>query len=167
MCSAYVLAAATVFPMLSSSWPPPWASASPTQPTVWTDADIVDLFQTCKNWFRMSESDLNTYKLQLQQVEAALTTDPENEVLLPVDYCKRFIGNAKHVSQFCSTHLALSGTAAAKNRPGAGACSHPRSYKCTAWCLSRYISKQKFSDMRAAWIPIERITCSGYCQVAF
>ena len=32
---------------------------------------------------RMSESDLNTYKLQLQQVEAALTTDPENEVLLP------------------------------------------------------------------------------------
>ena len=28
---------------------------------------------------RMSESDLNTYKLQLQQVEAALTTDPENE----------------------------------------------------------------------------------------
>ena len=29
---------------------------------------------------RMSESDLNTYKLQLQQVEAALTTDPENEV---------------------------------------------------------------------------------------
>ena len=28
----------------------------------------------------MSESDLNTYKLQLQQVEAALTTDPENEV---------------------------------------------------------------------------------------
>ena len=32
---------------------------------------------------RMSESDLNTYKLQLQQVEAALTTDPENEVFLP------------------------------------------------------------------------------------
>merc|ERR1712240_924597 len=31
--------------------------------------------------FRMSESDLNTYKLQLQQVEAALTTDPENEEL--------------------------------------------------------------------------------------
>merc|ERR1712004_388989 len=30
---------------------------------------------------RMSESDLNTYKLQLQQVEAALTTDPENEEL--------------------------------------------------------------------------------------
>jgi len=29
----------------------------------------------------MSESDLNTYKLQLQQVEAALTTDPENEEL--------------------------------------------------------------------------------------
>ena len=28
----------------------------------------------------MSESELNTYKLQLQQVEAALTTDPENEV---------------------------------------------------------------------------------------
>ena len=26
----------------------------------------------------MSESDLNTYKLQLQQVEAALTTDPDN-----------------------------------------------------------------------------------------
>ena len=86
---------------------------------------------------RMSESDLNTYKLQLQQVEAALTTDPENEVLLSVYYCKRFIGNAKHVSQFCSTHISLSGTAAAENRPGAGACSHPRSYKCTAWCLSR------------------------------
>ena len=33
---------------------------------------------------RMSESDLNTYKLQLQQVEAALTTDPENEVLSSV-----------------------------------------------------------------------------------
>merc|ERR1712115_279025 len=30
---------------------------------------------------RMSESDLTTYKLQLQQVEAALTTDPENEEL--------------------------------------------------------------------------------------
>ena len=30
----------------------------------------------------MSESDLNTYKLQLQQVEAALTTDPDNEVKL-------------------------------------------------------------------------------------
>lgn len=30
----------------------------------------------------MSESDLNTYKLQLQQVEAALTTDPENEELV-------------------------------------------------------------------------------------
>merc|ERR1711970_1395461 len=30
---------------------------------------------------RMSESDLNTYKLQLQQVEAALTTDPDNEEL--------------------------------------------------------------------------------------
>jgi len=30
----------------------------------------------------MSEADLNTYKLQLQQVEAALTTDPENEELL-------------------------------------------------------------------------------------
>jgi survival-of-motor-neuron-related-splicing factor 30 len=29
----------------------------------------------------MSESDLNTYKLQLQQVEAALTTDPDNEEL--------------------------------------------------------------------------------------
>ena len=28
----------------------------------------------------MSEADLNTYKLQLQQVEAALTTDPDNEV---------------------------------------------------------------------------------------
>ena len=28
----------------------------------------------------MSESELNTYKLQLQQVEAALTTDPENDV---------------------------------------------------------------------------------------
>ena len=28
----------------------------------------------------MSESDLNTYRLQLQQVEAALTTDPDNEV---------------------------------------------------------------------------------------
>ena len=28
----------------------------------------------------MSESELNTYKLQLQQVEAALTTDPDNEV---------------------------------------------------------------------------------------
>lgn len=28
----------------------------------------------------MTESDLNTYRLQLQQVEAALTTDPENEV---------------------------------------------------------------------------------------
>lgn len=28
------------------------------------------------------ESDLNTYNLQLQQVEAALTTDPENEELL-------------------------------------------------------------------------------------
>ena len=35
----------------------------------------------------MSESDLNTYKLQLQQVEAALTTDPENEVgTLKIDY---------------------------------------------------------------------------------
>jgi len=30
----------------------------------------------------MSEADLNTYKLQLQQVEAALTTDPDNEELL-------------------------------------------------------------------------------------
>jgi len=30
----------------------------------------------------MSESELNTYKLQLQQVEAALTTDPENDELL-------------------------------------------------------------------------------------
>ena len=30
----------------------------------------------------MSESDLNTYKMQLQQVEAALTTDPDNEVRL-------------------------------------------------------------------------------------
>jgi len=30
----------------------------------------------------MTESDLNTYKLQLQQVEAALTTDPENEELI-------------------------------------------------------------------------------------
>jgi len=29
----------------------------------------------------MTEADLNTYKLQLQQVEAALTTDPENEEL--------------------------------------------------------------------------------------
>jgi len=29
----------------------------------------------------MSESDLNTYKMQLQQVEAALTTDPDNEEL--------------------------------------------------------------------------------------
>merc|ERR1712106_716449 len=28
-----------------------------------------------------SESDLNTYKMQLQQVEAALTTDPDNEEL--------------------------------------------------------------------------------------
>ena len=28
----------------------------------------------------MSEAELNTYKLQLQQVEAALTTDPDNEV---------------------------------------------------------------------------------------
>ena len=28
----------------------------------------------------MTESDLNTYRLQLQQVEAALTTDPDNEV---------------------------------------------------------------------------------------
>jgi len=30
----------------------------------------------------MTEADLNTYKLQLQQVEAALTTDPENEELI-------------------------------------------------------------------------------------
>jgi len=30
----------------------------------------------------MSEAELNTYKLQLQQVEAALTTDPDNEELL-------------------------------------------------------------------------------------
>jgi len=29
----------------------------------------------------MTESDLNTYRLQLQQVEAALTTDPDNEEL--------------------------------------------------------------------------------------
>jgi len=29
----------------------------------------------------MTEADLNTYKLQLQQVEAALTTDPDNEEL--------------------------------------------------------------------------------------
>ena len=28
----------------------------------------------------MAEEELNTYKLQLQQVEAALTTDPTNEV---------------------------------------------------------------------------------------
>ena len=28
----------------------------------------------------MSDEDLSTYKLQLQQVEAALTTDPTNEV---------------------------------------------------------------------------------------
>ena len=31
----------------------------------------------------MSEAELNTYKLQLQQVEAALTTDPDNEVGVP------------------------------------------------------------------------------------
>jgi len=31
---------------------------------------------------RMSEADVNTYRLQLQQVEAALTTDPDNEELL-------------------------------------------------------------------------------------
>merc|ERR1712079_896613 len=30
----------------------------------------------------MSEADVNTYRLQLQQVEAALTTDPDNEELL-------------------------------------------------------------------------------------
>lgn len=30
----------------------------------------------------MTEADLNTYNLQLQQVEAALTTDPENEELI-------------------------------------------------------------------------------------
>ena len=39
---------------------------------------VVSELQESKS--RMSESDLNTYKLQLQQVEAALTTDPENEV---------------------------------------------------------------------------------------
>merc|ERR1711992_272199 len=39
---------------------------------------ISDLYELI---IRMSESDLNTYKLQLQQVEAALTTDPENEEL--------------------------------------------------------------------------------------
>ena len=32
----------------------------------------------------MSEAELNTYKLQLQQVEAALTTDPDNDVRLPL-----------------------------------------------------------------------------------
>merc|ERR1711953_1102937 len=40
---------------------------------------VVSELQESKS--RMSESDLNTYKLQLQQVEAALTTDPENEEL--------------------------------------------------------------------------------------
>ena len=39
----------------------------------------------------MSESDLNTYKLQLQQVEAALTTDPDNEVCELDDLISIFI----------------------------------------------------------------------------
>ena len=31
---------------------------------------------------KMAESDLSSYQLQLQQVEAALTADPENQELL-------------------------------------------------------------------------------------
>ena len=39
----------------------------------------------------MSESELNTYKLQLQQVEAALTTDPDNEVRSEIFLSPSFI----------------------------------------------------------------------------
>ena len=39
--------------------------------------------QFCRSFTKkMTEADLNTYNLQLQQVEAALTTDPDNEELI-------------------------------------------------------------------------------------
>ena len=44
----------------------------------------------------MSESDLNTYKLQLQQVEAALTTDPDNVVRTHVRKSD-FWGNSSNI----------------------------------------------------------------------
>ena len=48
----------------------------------------------------MSEAELNTYKLQLQQVEAALTTDPDNEVRVPLT-SEDMVYNAPIVSRSC------------------------------------------------------------------
>ena len=48
----------------------------------------------------MSEAELNTYKLQLQQVEAALTTDPDNEVRVPLT-SKYMVYNFPLVSRSC------------------------------------------------------------------
>ena len=65
----------------------------------------------------MSESDLNTYKLQLQQVEAALTTDPENEVKEKFRNVQTF----QMTTNMYFSHFLFSGATAVENRSGASA----------------------------------------------
>ena len=90
MCSAYVLAAApqsprvVVLPSATMDFIEPNPTSGVNRRRHCGLVSELQEFET-----RMSESDLNTYKLQLQQVEAALTTDPENEVRSSLT-CKRF-----------------------------------------------------------------------------
>ena len=95
----------------------------------------------------MNKEDLETYQVQLQQVEAALTSDPDNDGLK--DLCKEL----KELISL--TEQALAATAAAASLPGPSKKTNAQSTSGPQWkagdeCLAKYSSDAQWYPARIA-----------------